>query len=501
MKFNWIKTTVYRVFFLTPFVFITLALVIILGKANHVLAETNTQIEVVYTIRPDLEQKKLLVTAKFINIQANELLIGFLNSFVWSQYDGTDLAERIVDLNVKPDSIKLHQELNNDKVKGYRVNMNGSDTMILSYTFDTTRVPYDFHFTELTNTTLHVPGMDFFVKVFQSVREIEEGNDGLDHVKRYEIHFQDLPENWQVLTTYSQPDPNTVLIEDLWGGDVLLSAGEYKKSTISSGEATIHVALDKGLKLNVDSYMNDLERIFRHYYSIYNHIPESKILVVVNKDPRPFRGKSKSMGGQVKTRNIINSLGWGNRIDPKTLKYKILSHLAHEGHHIWYAHGFEMKDSWYWCQEGFTEYISEKATFELGLGTETHFKKALAKRYVDYNRLSIKNSISLLQASLNRNRTQEERDLFYDKGMLVAYLLDKRLNVQGKNLETFMADFYKTHAIPGLPVGNQEIIRYIDEYLGDTSFTEKYVLGTDPIPFEVLDLGMEYYWWKTERYL
>lgn len=80
-------------------------------------------------------------------------------------------------------------------------------------------------------------------------------------------------------------------------------------------------------------------------------------------------------------------------------------------------------------------------------------------------------------------------------------MLDRRLQAQGKDIETFLTDFYQTYALAQKPLNNQELIRYIDTYLGDSSFTEQYVLGTEQLPLSEFNFGWRYYWGTVETYL
>ncbi len=476
----------------------------VIAVTNIVSAEmvmTEPGIKADYTIRLDIEHQKLFVKTKLTSIQFEKFLIGFPNSFIWSQYDGADLADRISNLTVEPDKVKLTYESSDDLFKLFSIEADAQDEVILSFTFNTAKIPYDIHFTELSPTSLHIPGLDFLVRVFESSQDIQSVSSGLDQFKGFSFTFENLPADWEVISTYSQPSDHSIVIDDLWGAEILMSAGKYKKIQINSGDSTILIAIDRGLKIDMDEYSRGVEDILQHFYSIYKHIPESKILMVVNQDPRNFRGLHKSFGGQVKKQNIINSIGWGSGYDSKSLKPRILGHLAHEGHHIWYSHGFQMKESWYWCQEGFTEYVSEKTIYKLGISTFEHFKKELGQRYYKYNRLSIKNTKNLVQTSLAKKPTKEEIDINYHKGVLVAYLLDMELQDHGKNLEQFLGDLYQKLAIPGKEIGNHEIITFIDEYLKDDTFTQKYILGTDSIPLSSFEFGWKYYWWITERYL
>jgi hypothetical protein len=176
--------------------------------------------------------------------------------------------------------------------------------------------------------------------------------------------------------------------------------------------------------------------------------------------------------------------------------------LAHEGHHIWFTDAFALDENVYWWSEGLTSYINQKAVYKLGVISEEEFRQNLMRKYIKYDGLHIKDRVNLVQASLAMDPSEEESSLQYDKGALVFYLLDRKLRAQGKSLESFLTDFYQTYALSQKPLNNQELIRYFDNYLGDSSFTEAYVLGTGQLPLSEFDFGWRYYWGTIEqRYL
>jgi predicted metalloprotease with PDZ domain len=162
---------------------------------------------------------------------------------------------------------------------------------------------------------------------------------------------------------------------------------------------------------------------------------------------------------------------------------------------------FDLNEGVYWWSEGVTEYISQKALYELGLISEEEFQRDLIRKFIAYNSLSIKNDVDLVQATRVPDPNEEETSLQYDKGALVACLLDQQLQARGQNIEVLLTDFYQTYALTQKPIDNQELINYIDSYLGESSFTEEYILGTEQLPLSEFNFGWRYYWEIVERYL
>lgn len=473
--------------------------VVVHAEVLQPFSDTVSYIETEYTVHLNLINQTLFVTATFNHLRTDEIYIGFEDYLV---YGGSNLTNRISHLEAETAGVALSAV-----DKGiYRLETGGQESVTLSYQIDPNVLPPDHHLVTLTSTTLHLPGYDFFVRVGEeapSNRDDDnpELNMSFDLIKSYRVTIENLPSDWEFLTTYTQLSPNSVLIDDRNGGEVLLSAGTYKKVEINSGDAHLTVAFDRGLDVDVEQYARDLQKILQYYYDIYQDIPEKEILMVVHRSPKKFSGNSLSLGGQSKKQNIVNLIGWGPLLPPDKVKAQVLGHLAHEGHHIWFMDAFNLNENVYWWSEGMTEYISQKAVYKLGIISSEEFQRDLMQKFIKYNGLSIKNEVNLVQASLASDPSDEESSLQYDKGALVAYLLDQKLQAQDQNIEIFLTDFYQTYALTQKPLNNQELINYIDSYLGDSSFTEEYVLGTKQLPLSEFDFGWRYYWGTIERYL
>jgi len=473
--------------------------VVVHGETLNLLSDPAPYIEAEYTVNLDPSGQALFVTATFNHLRTDEIYIGFEDYLV---YGGSDLTSRISHLEAETAGVDMSAV----DTGIYRVATGDQESLTFSYQLDPRALPPDHHLITLTNTTLQLPGVDFFIRVEeQAPSSNDDGNPELnmdfDLIKSYQVTIENLPPDWEFPSTYTQLSSNSVLIDDRSGDDILLSAGKYKKIEIASGDARITVAFDRGLDLDVEQYARDFEAILRYYYDIYQDIPEKEILMVVNRHPKEFIGASWSMGGQAERQNIVNMIGWGPLVSTEELRSTVLSHLAHEGHHIWFMDAFNLTEDVYWWSEGLTSYINQKAVYKLGIISEEQLRDNLLKKFVKYNSLSIKNEVNLVQASLVVDPSNEESSLQYDKGALVAYLLDRKLQAQGKDIETFLTDFYRTYALPQKPLNNQELIHYIDSYLGDSSFTEEYVLGTEPLPLSEFGFGWRYYWGTVERYL
>lgn len=456
-------------------------------------------IEAGYEIDLIFPSKKLEVTAHFTGCTANEYYIGFTH---YLHYGGQDksLIKRFNSIRTK-DAL-----LEKTPFKSvYKVIPDNKDSFTLRYTLDPSRAPSDHHLSTLTDTVFHLPGKDFFIKITDEYpdefKEKEEFPGGFSLIKSHTVTINDIPDDWSLLTTNKQPDSRTVVIDDRPGYDVLINAGQYDLSRFTSGTCLITLAFDTGLTINRRNYIEPLKKVFEYYYAVYRDIPDEKIVMVVHQDPVP---KGFSIGGQVKDQNIIItiSMAYENR-------QRVLQLLAHEAHHIWLSHGFYIKpgDNWYWFQEGITDYMAAKSLVQTGtLPVEESIYRELNDWFDGYINLSIKDSQNLVRVSVEPYPNEEQIRLFYDKGALVASLLDNALEEQGSSLEEFLGDFYRAFSRKtfGGEIGNSEIITFINEYLDNPDFSRKYITGTEPIDLTAitLDLGWLRIWWSIEkRYL
>ncbi len=436
-----------------------------------------------YTIRLLPDRHTLHVTAVFENLFSPRLYLGFLDRFLPAGED--NLTRRIRDIEITPETFPVSEPQKGSHLRYYGVRTSFKPRLTVSYTFDTSAAPYDIHLTYYSSGLLQIVGEDLLIRVTEDENKIKNfrHHQGLGFFDGYTITLENMPPEWQLVANYPMPSAHSLRIENMDGGNVLFCAGQYRKVDIpaADGNARVSIALHKKISLNLDKYARRTGQIFRYYYRLYNCFPAPRTLMIINRHPVAAVERRISLKGHAKEHTVLISLALNQKSYKGDIPGMVLGLIAHEAHHFWLPQGFIVTESWKWFWEGFTEYISKKGFLKPGLNQDKHLQKALNESYQKYKDISIKEKVNLLQASSTLIYGREGRILLYDKGMLVAFLLEKRLPAQNKTLEKFMGDFYRTFAVAQKPVGNREIITFIDQYLGDSSFTKDYVLGTTPI--------------------
>ena len=173
--------------------------------------------------------------------------------------------------------------------------------------------------------------------------------------------------------------------------------------------------------------------------------------------------------------------------------------VAHEnlhrlnGHYLRFAAADEFGTMWF--REGVTDYVSMRNAAAAGVIESTQFFRFVGKSLANYLGSPAVN----VTASEVGNGYWADRDLRrfpYDKGALMALLIDLRLRADGAGtLEGFFAWLRERPDARTVPLSNATLLERLNEYSGAdwTEFWSAYVLGNDVLPvFERLNaVGLE----------
>src|SRR5512138_3704249 len=176
--------------------------VIVYAGAFNSLSDPEPYIEAEYIVRIDQPQQTLSVTVTFHHLRTDEIYIGFEDYLV---YGGNHLTSRISQLKVKTAGVVMSAV----DTGIYRIETIGQESVTLTYQLDLNAVPHDHHLITLTPTMLHLPGLDFFIRVEEqapSDRDDDgnpEMNMGFDLIKSHQVTIENLPPDWEFLSTYT----------------------------------------------------------------------------------------------------------------------------------------------------------------------------------------------------------------------------------------------------------------------------------------------------------
>lgn len=436
-----------------------------------------TGIEISYIVVP--KEDYLEVEATLTNNKEEKIRVIFVDSHVGIN----NLASRIVNLKANTHNGRLLDVDRKDNE--FLVNTKHENEFVLSYQIHPNAVQHDYHLVTLTPTYMHIPGDNFAIQLY------DEQYNELTISTSFKIKLVDLPQDWEVLHTYALSEDGFIVSDDYY--QALIYAGKYEKHSLFIGDNEFIIAVDTTCKFDVKSLIGEIKAIIEYQYQTFGELPSPRILIVINQS-RNEKAFQISSGGQGKKYNIINEFGGINKGNQKLYKIKILAHLVHESFHLWMPGDFNTTDNWSWFWEGCADYQAYRVLKNTGIITEKEFENHFKyDTYAAYYSNPYKDEVSLMEISTQKGDFSEYSRLLYDKGAVVAYLFDEELQKKNSNIDVFFASLYETYAITKKPLGNDELIKMMDDALGETTFTSQYILGTEPLPLNTPQWVTYYY--------
>jgi len=177
-----------------------------------------------------------------------------------------------------------------------------------------------------------------------------------------------------------------------------------------------------------------------------------------------------------------------------------LSITSHEFFHLWnvkrivpaaftpYDYSRETPTKLLWVMEGITSYYGDLTLARCGIWPEEHYLEHLQHEIELLENSPGKNVLSLAQASFDGWLHDQMHDRpnawisFYNKGEIVAALLDLELRRRGRSLDDVMQTLWRDYGQTGRGLEEDAIERVVD--LPD--FFACYVEGLEPLPYEEL---------------
>ncbi|HJW92457.1 MAG TPA: PDZ domain-containing protein [Thermoanaerobaculia bacterium] len=175
-----------------------------------------------------------------------------------------------------------------------------------------------------------------------------------------------------------------------------------------------------------------------------------------------------------------------------------LSITSHELFHLWnvkrilpaafvpYDYSRETPTKLLWAMEGITSYFGDLVLARCGIWSEAHYLEHLQHEIELLENSPGRNVLSLSQASFDGWLHDQMHDRanawisFYNKGEIVAALLDVELRKRGRSLDEIMQTLWRDYGQTGRGVEEDGLERIV----GLPEFFAKYVDGLEPLPYE-----------------
>lgn len=181
-----------------------------------------------------------------------------------------------------------------------------------------------------------------------------------------------------------------------------------------------------------------------------------------------------------------------------------LAITAHELFHLWnvkrilparfapYDYSTETPTRLLWVMEGITSYYGERTLVLAGLWDEARYLEHLREEIALLENSPGRHLLPLAQASFDAwlqdpSQLHDKANAwisFYNKGELVAALLDLELRSRGRSLDAIVQQLWREYGAVGRGLEEDALERLAGPDLAD--FFDKYVDGTEPLPYAEL---------------
>jgi len=247
----------------------------------------------------------------------------------------------------------------------------------------------------------------------------------------------------------------------------------------------------------------DAARIVEHFARLMGGLPYRRFLFIVHLHPSARGGLEHAAS----TTLLVKRGGFF----PRDAYEDTLALFAHEFFHVWNVKGlrpaalvpYDYRREQYtrllWWFEGVTSYCDELTVVRTGLGAPKRYLEHLGEELTSLARQPGARKMSLEDASLTAwvkyyrpdENSSNSAVSYYQKGELVALLLDLALRRAGCSLDELLRALVEQHAARGLPEDGVE--RAVAARLGAEAARElfdRYVRGTAPLELDLAQLGL-----------
>jgi predicted metalloprotease with PDZ domain len=248
------------------------------------------------------------------------------------------------------------------------------------------------------------------------------------------------PAGWRIATAEKGATPGQFAVRD-WPSSVFFISPDFRQTTRSTNPVNLSVVAS-GTWAFTDQDVADLARDVLRYHqkTVNDPHPLDAMLIVA---PFPTVQAAERWSAETRGRTVVLISG---RMPARLPALGTLSvSLTHELFHLWIPNRVNLEGDYAWFYEGFTLYQALRCGVALGYFTFGDVLGALARAYDAYRRAPNFDQLSLAQAG--ERRWTGGNALVYNKGLLVAFLLDADMRVRGgkRTLDTVFRELLADH--------------------------------------------------------
>jgi len=322
------------------------------------------------------------------------------------------------------------------------------------------------------------------------------------------------PDDWVVEIQLPAEGPRTFRARDfdhLIDSPVMAAPRMTRHSFQESG-ATIHLIFRGDEGIDTTQYLEPLRSIVREQAALFGGLPFEEYRFLYHVGDR-WHGVEHEDSSSIIVRRgaLLGAKPGDDGFD------HLLSISAHELFHVWnvkrivpkvfapYDYSTETPTRLLWAMEGITSYFGDLSLARAGVWDRQHYLQHLAQEIEILESAPARLHLSLAQAShdgwLHDPSHMHDRAnawiSFYNKGELVALLLDLTLRVHhGKSLDDVMRLLWTEYGLIGRPLDEDAIEQAVAQVAGTelSDFFAHYVDGVAPLPYAELlaPMGITY---------
>ena len=305
------------------------------------------------------------------------------------------------------------------------------------------------------------------------------------------------PADWRIETQLAREDDNTFIARDY---DHLIdsptiAAPRLTRYSFNESGAKIHLIFVNDEHVETDQFIDPVRAIVRDQALMFGGLPLNEYRFLIHVGDK-WHGVEHEASCSIIARrsDLLGTKAGESGYD------HFLSICAHEFFHLWnvkrmmpaafapYDYSRETLTRLLWVIEGMTSYYGDLTLSRAKLWDEKRYLKHLASEIETLENLPGRETLSLSQASFDAWLQNEMHDRanalisFYNKGEVVSALLDLLLRTKRRSLDEVVLQLWREQK----PLGERAFEDAVHSIADVGDFFERYVHGTEPLPYEEL---------------
>lgn len=285
------------------------------------------------------------------------------------------------------------------------------------------------------------------------------------------------PSGWQTASAERMTTPGKYRLSD-WTSAVFLISPSQTRSERRFDAVNFSLVSSGTWAFTDEDLFTMTGDILRfHQRTIGDSTPFDAMLIVL---PFPTPQGADRWAAETRGKTVVLLAGRSPAKMPALAKLSVA--LTHELFHLWLPNRLNLEGDYAWFYEGFTLYQALRCGVALGYFYFNDVMNALSRAYDAYRRAPDFDKLTLVQAG--ERRWTGGNALVYNKGLLVAFLLDANLRFHGNKrpLNDIFQQLFRVHgsAQPAVPAG-PAIVTELSKEKNSGALVRQLILSPDAV--------------------